>query len=125
MEPCDLSASSKRLPPGPDCQSIPPHIFETGQQIIRFHDEGTVFDHRQLANPPAREIQMKSAHDVDPGPVFEHPKIRTDPRIQVEELVLAIPLVEAIIDVHDAGIANGSQQRLTLPVERFVLNGRA
>src|SRR5580700_3219723 len=121
MEPYELPASFKRLPPGPDCQSATPHVSETGQQIIGFHNEGTVFDHRQLANAPAREIQMKSAHDVDPGPVFEHPKIRTDPRIQVEELVLAIPLVEAIIDVHDAGIANGAQQHLALLVERFVL----
>ena len=42
---------------------------------------------------------MERSHDVHFGAMLEHRKFRADARVEVEEFVLAIPLVEAIIDV--------------------------
>ncbi len=52
---------------------------------------------------------MERSHDVHAGAILEHPKIRADARVEVEEFVLAIPLVEAIIDVHYACVGDGFQ----------------
>jgi hypothetical protein len=65
---------------------------------------------------------MESAHGVYPGSIFEHPKVRTDARVEIEELELAIPLVETVIDVHNARVGDGLQQLLSLEADCFIRN---
>ena len=57
---------------------------------------------RRWLNAPSREVEMERSHDVDVVMIDEHPKARTDTRVAIKELVLAIPSIEYIIDVHDA-----------------------
>jgi hypothetical protein len=78
------------------------HITQSGEQVIRLYDECSADHHGQTADQPSCQVKMESTHGVYPGSIFEHPKVRTDAWVEIEELVLAIPLVEAIIDVHYA-----------------------
>src|SRR5262249_50474236 len=100
--PCELSPSSKRLPPGSQRQRAPAQVGKRGKQVMEFHNECLALNHRRAANTPAREIQMQRSHDVDPVAILEHPEIRADARIEINNLISAIALVTAAIDIHDA-----------------------
>src|SRR5690348_6390719 len=110
------------MPPLPDCQSASTHITQSGEQIIRLHDESSRPYHGLTADHPSRQVQMESAHGVYPGSIFEHSKVRAHARVEVEELVLAIPLVETVIDVHNAAVRDGFQQLLGLEADCFIRN---
>jgi hypothetical protein len=63
---------------------------------------------------------MQRPYHVHPRQIFEHPEVGADAWIEVEELVLAIPPVEPVVQIHDAGVGNRPKEELGLPAESFI-----
>jgi hypothetical protein len=75
---------------------------------VGLHDECTAFC-RQWEHVISGEVKMKSSHDISARAVLEHPEVRANTWIEIKKLILAISLVEAIIEIHYPGITYISQ----------------
>jgi hypothetical protein len=66
--------------------------------IERLDREQATFDHSSGVNTSPGQIKMPRSNHVDPRTALEHPKILTNSRVAVVDLVLLVPLVPSPID---------------------------
>src|SRR6185503_2645212 len=96
----------ERLPPSAHREPSAEYIAETGEHIKGLNNEDAALNHRQSADASSREVEVQRPHDVDTGIILEHPEIRADPRIEIEQQVFTGAFVEPVIYIDNASVAN-------------------
>jgi hypothetical protein len=59
-------------------------------------------------------------HHVDTQVILEQAELRTEPGVEVQQLVAAVAEVEAVVEIHDAPVGDRLEQLLGLALELLV-----
>jgi hypothetical protein len=84
------ASSLQRGQPRAQAQVSGAVVSEAGKQIALLPRKHPDFVLRSAAHLPPGKVEMQSAHHVDAGVVFGDPELSTNPRVEVEQLVLAL-----------------------------------
>ncbi|WP_346927977.1 RsmG family class I SAM-dependent methyltransferase, partial [uncultured Arthrobacter sp.] len=90
--------------PLPDAQATVTPIAEAGGEIL-LDQPLAPLDLACKRHGLPGQVEIQRTRDIHPVRGNEQPEGRTDPRVHVEDLVPAIPMVEPIPDVEDAAVA--------------------
>jgi hypothetical protein len=60
---------------------------------MKLHNERPIF--RLVPSPDScpGQIQIQCSHHIEPGVIFENPKLRSNARIEIEQLVFTVSLI--------------------------------
>lgn len=83
---------------------------EPRRAVEVFDDEAVTIRLAAVGHVTARKVEMQGPHDVDSRIGLEQPELRADPRVEVEELVLAVAAVQSPVEVDDAPVADAATE---------------
>jgi hypothetical protein len=77
-------------------------VGQCGEGVVVLHQEATTVLWCTGWHWAAGQVQVRGDHHVDARGVGEQPELRTQAWVEVQQLVPAIPGVEAVVEVDDA-----------------------
>jgi hypothetical protein len=123
-EPRDLIDGPQRSHPGSQAQFTAAPGGEGADRIVVLDQEGPLVHLLGGRDGLAGQVEIGGEREVGPRGVAEDPELRAEPRIEVQQVVLAIPGVQPDIEVEQAAIAEPGEQRGDL-VAQLVVRDRA
>ena len=110
-QPGDLVHPAQRRRPGPQPQLAPAPVADRAQRVVVLDQEAAVPGHLARRHRLPGEIEIRGPDDIETGAGGEQPELRPEPRVEIQQLVLGVPRVEAQVEIEDPAEADGGRHR--------------